>query len=226
MKVSVLIPFRSQDPQRIKLWNYLRPQWEALAPDVELCTTTDTDDPTQTFSIARGMNRCRAMATGDILLVHGADQLLPTPETWDRIRATMRTAPWMWVYAQWMAVQPWSTRIILESGGDPKHLVLGPTFEHNWAIVAVRPDVWDEIGGFDERFVGWGPEDVAFRTVLRGMYPEGSDVGEGVMYALWHAQAPRDHLERNTELCREITEAAGRGREALREYLAARAVRA
>ena len=223
MKISVLIPFRSQDPQRIALWNYLRPQWEALAPDVELCSTTDTDDPEQTFSIARGMNRCRQLATGDVLLVHGADQLPPRPDTWARIRSTMKTAPWMWVYSHWMQVQPWPTRIIL-AGADPYQAAIGPTFDHNWAVCAVRPDVWDAIGGFDERFIGWGPEDVAFHTMLRVLYPDGSDAGEGVMYALWHPPAPRDHLQRNQELVGEILVAAMGGPDALREYLAGREV--
>lgn len=221
MKISVLIPFRSADPHRVKVWDYLRPQWEALAPDVELCTTTDTDDPTQPFSFARGVNRCRKLATGDVLLVHGADQLLPTAETWARIRRVMRTAPWMWVYSHWMEIQPLPTRLIL-AGADWRHVAHGPVWDHNWAIVAVRADVWDAIGGYDERFVGWGPEDVAFRTVLRRLYPDGVDQGEGVMYALWHPPAPRDHLAANQQLMHETLAAAEQGADALRDYLASR----
>lgn len=216
MKISVLIPFRSNDPQRIRLWNWLRPQWEAL--DVELCSTVDSDDPTATFSFARGANRCRAMATGNVLLVHGADQLPPDESTWARIRSTMAWAPFMWVYAQNMDLGPWVTRLILQ-GCHPDLLPPGPVFNYGEAIYAVRADVWDEVGGLDERFVGWGPEDAAFRLLLSHLYPDGVTQGEGIMRALWHEWAPRDLTKKNYDIYeQEYLPAAAAGR--MREYWA------
>lgn len=215
MKISVLIPFRSTDPQRIRIWNHLRPQWEAA--DVELVSLPDSDDPTAPFSFARGANRCRAAATGDVLLVHGADQLLPDAATWERIRSTMATKPWLWVYDRYQEIDAWPTRWLVE--GVPLSQIsveLGRTYDHCYGIYAVRADVWDEVGGLDERLIGWGPEDAIFYETLRVLYPDGVR-GQGLMRALWHERAPRDRLETNHNYYREYMTAIEAGR--LREYL-------
>lgn len=215
--ISALIPFRSADPQRIALWDFLRPQWEAL-PGVQLCTTADTDDPPARFSYARGANRCRALATGDVLLVHGADQLPPNRATWARIRSEMAMRPWMAVYAATLEIGQWPTRLILQ-GFDPDRLEAGRTLDHCVPILALRPDVWDDLGGMDERHVGWGGEDLVFRLALRALYPDGNDVGQGTMRALWHEPAPRDLAAANHDFYLEYMAAfeAGRMREYLRE---------
>lgn len=219
VKISVLIPFRSSDSYRMAAWTFLRPQWEALASDgVELCSTTDTDNHEERFSFARGANRCRAMASGDVLLVHGADQLLPDAATWARIRVTMQAAPWMWVYASWQELDRLASRRIIR-GHDPNEVASGPVWDHNYAVYAVRADVWDEVGGLDERLVGWGPEDALLRLILRRLYPDGVDQGHGLMRALWHPQAPRDLTPRNHGFYEETLAAANCGPEALRRYL-------
>lgn len=215
MKISVLIPFRSNDPQRNRLWEWLRPQWEGL-PDIELCSTTDTDDPAERFSFARGANRCRRLAIGDVLLVYGADQLPPTPQEWDRIRRVMAERPWMWVYAETLEIDAWATKLILK-GHRADLIGGGRLLDHCFAVYAVRADVWDDVGGLDERLVGWGPEDAIFRMVLRSRYPDGLDQGEGILKALWHEPAPRDLLARNNDFYTEYVRAIDNGQ--LREYL-------
>lgn len=219
MKISVLIPFRSADPQRVALWNLLRPQWEALGPDIELCSTSDGGGLGDRFSFARGANRCRELATGDVLLVHGADQMLPDPATWQRIRATMAAAPWMWVYKETLEVDAWPTRLMLQGCSPAMVPMVGRLLDHCYAIYALRADVWDDVGGLDERLVGWGPEDAIMRRVLRAPYPDGVDQGEGVMRALWHEPAPRDRVPVNHGFYEETLTAADGGPEVLRRYL-------
>ena len=51
-------------------------------------------------------------------------------------------------------------------------------------VSALHRELWDEIGGFDERFQGWGFEDLCF------MHAAGQ-VGSvnrvpGIVYHLWH----------------------------------------
>jgi hypothetical protein len=61
------------------------------------------------------------------------------------------------------------------------------------ALLGVRADVWDDLRGYDERFIGWGPEDCAFHYVLRTLYPAGCDnPTEGLFQSLWHPPTSRD----------------------------------
>jgi hypothetical protein len=52
----------------------------------------------------------------------------------------------------------------------------------------VRADVWDDIGGIDERFVGWGGEDIAFGVALRCLYGPPLEV-RGALTHFWHPHA-------------------------------------
>jgi hypothetical protein len=60
---------------------------------------------------------------------------------------------------------------------------------HESSIVVVPRAVWDAVGGFDERFVGWGQEDVAFIHAARLLTGEVERVG-GTVWHLWHGRAP------------------------------------
>ena len=40
------------------------------------------------------------------------------------------------------------------------------SFDACSSAVVVTRKTWDAVGGFDERFVGWGWEDVAFRCAV------------------------------------------------------------
>jgi predicted glycosyltransferase involved in capsule biosynthesis len=77
-------------------------------------------------------------------------------------------------------------------------------------MLAVPRKLWDEVGGFDERFVGWGGEDNAFWhacTVISGAEPARVP---GYAYHLWHPAASnkRDAQYRtNRELWRRYSAA-------------------
>lgn len=47
---------------------------------------------------------------------------------------------------------------------------------------------WDRLGGFDERFRGWGFEDMAFQSASVGLI--GHERVEGDLFHLWHPRSP------------------------------------
>lgn len=214
--ISVLIPWRSVEPARVRAWHHLRPQWEKLG--VELCVADDgLSGP---FSVSRAINRARAMATGDTLVVYGADHVPPDEARLDWIDKRLAAHPWTAVYASVRIFSDYGTALICR-GADPADCVgwTWTTIAMCTGILAMRADVFDDIGGWDERFVGWGAEDSAVRLVLRTLYPDGNDTGEGELWSLFHHEAPRDFLtNRNASMVHNGYEVAIReGR--LRQYL-------
>ena len=58
----------------------------------------------------------------------------------------------------------------------------------SWSCCIVFPrPVWDDLGGFDERFEGWGFEDMALQSVVVGLY--GHERIEGDVYHLYHPRS-------------------------------------
>lgn len=207
--ISVLVPWRSDDPQRITVWDYLRGLWDQV--DVQVCSTDDALNGR--FSYAAGANRCRALADGNMLLLHGADQLPPSPEKLDWIRRRLESMPWTGVYSHTRVYSRRATQKIMNGHplqGLETQSQVAPVAE---GIVAVRADVFDDIGGMDERFRGWGAEDVAFRFALSTLHPKGDADGEGTSHTLFHQPQPRDDLTAaNNQLFVQYRLAAAAGR--------------
>jgi len=220
VNLSVLIPWRSEEPARVRAWKFNRSRWSRLEPLIEVCVAGDGRTE-GTFSVARAVNRARKQATGDQLVIFGADHLPPTYERINWIIKRLQRHPWTQVYS--------ATRVINEAGTER---VLGPQrmapetaaeLRFDWVgccygILALRADVFDDVGGMDERFEGWGAEDTALRVALQALYPAGCGVGEGEAITFWHPDAPRgQQTQDNVARYYEYETAAKAGR--MREYL-------
>jgi predicted glycosyltransferase involved in capsule biosynthesis len=83
--------------------------------------------------------------------------------------------------------------------------------DHTFSSVVIVPrDLYEEVGGYDERFVGWGWEDLAFFWACATM--AGYDRVGGAVYHLWHPQSRADtyespHYRANEELGHRYMEA-------------------
>ena len=213
--ISILLPWRSDDPYRVAAWNYNRTRWEALG--VQLCVADDdrTEGP---FSLARAVNKARRQASGEHLAIFGADHIPPGPDRLAWIAGRLEQHPWTAVHALTRIFSPaWTGRIV--RGQTPSAAMSAHVIYACEGIIALRADVWDDVGGFDERFEGWGAEDVAFKVMLRSLYPDGCEGGEGEAWALWHPDrhGTAELTAANIARCTEYETAAREGR--MREYI-------
>lgn len=194
--VSILLPWRTDHGHRERLWTYLRPLWEALP--VELCVADDGGEDGAPFSYAAGANRAAATATGDVLITWGADQL-PSLLAATAAAEEARRHGWSMVYRRTGYYSPFHTEAIL-GGANPDHLPLEQTESHCTGLIAVHRDVWDAIGGMDERFHGWGYEDAALRDRLaRGHGPQ-RPAPSAMLRCLWHPVRHRVYTGPNADL--------------------------
>ncbi len=217
MNLSVLIPWRSEQPDRVAAWNFNRARWDKSA--LQVCVADDGRTE-GTFSVARAVNRARRQATGDALVIYGADHIPPDSERIAWILTRLQRFPWTLVYAATRAINEGGTYRVLHQGMAAE---FAAEMRFTWVgccygIIAMRSEVFDDVGGMDERFEGWGAEDTALRVALQALHPAGVGVGAGEVATLWHPDTPRNELtQANIARYDEYETAAKAGR--MREYL-------
>jgi hypothetical protein len=102
----------------------------------------------------------------------------------------------MWAHRRWRGItEDWAKRILddnrdfgPELSRDEMDLIVERTNPVSWSCcIAVPRAVFEDLGGFDERFRGWGYEDMAFQSIIVGLYPWGRV--EGDVIHLWHPRS-------------------------------------
>lgn len=198
MKVVVLAPWRPGSEERQALWDFARrwwaeqfPAWDvfeapgpldgpfnrsaainqaaALAGDWDVAVIIDTDTIPETRNIASGAQV--AAATGQMVVAHTRRHMLSkaaTPKVLGGYRGS------------------WSDRGMVEK-----------TWHDSVSCaVLVSRKLWDTVGGFDEKFVGWGYEDTAFRIACETLTGAPIITLDGDTFHLWHPISPE--ANRNT----------------------------
>jgi hypothetical protein len=172
MSLAVLIPYRPDNERRERIYDATSRLWAAR--DVEVIHSDDGLTGPQ-FSYSRAANRARAKTDAECLITYSVDALPPSAEFLERIERELTAGlPWSCIFTGQQRFTPEQTGVVFD-GGDPGPAAGEVCMGHE-ALMAVRADVWDELRGMDERFVGWGAEDMAFYKVLSTVYPDGCDV--------------------------------------------------
>ena len=166
--ISVLAPFRETgDGWRSSLWAWVRARLSEELPEAQIIECSD--DGVDPFNKCMAVNRGAEMATGDILYILDTDCYCPG----DAVRAAVaRLEPRGWA-------RPWrrklklgeaATRTILAGGlaawdrraDRPEHV---NAFWCSPPLLLSR-ETFEDVGGMDERYRGWGGEDTAFGRAL------------------------------------------------------------
>lgn len=154
-RVVILVPWRTDHGPRARLYAHVRPRLERLGYPI-----IEADSTGPTFSIAQAWNRA-AQAAGDwdVALQWGADFLI---ERASSVHAAVRSAadgaPYVKCFDKVTKLSTWETAAVLDGCRHPDRddpLPFG-------GPRAIRRDLFDMVGGYDERFQGWGHEDRAF----------------------------------------------------------------
>jgi hypothetical protein len=209
--ISLLVPFHPDTPGRAHVWRWLREYWENELPGAQICIGVDRRRP---FSKSTAVNRAARKATGDIFVILDADTYLPgsvVQEAADRIREARAQDKRLWLipYRHLYRLTKVYSRAILRSNPrcplrvphPPEPWMIenssGSTHGH-WfgALIQVLPrEAWELVGGMDERFRGWGGEDVSFMRAVDTIYSKHKSLDRDVTH-LWHERIGRHWDER------------------------------
>ncbi|MCU1500578.1 MAG: hypothetical protein JWM47_4531 [Acidimicrobiales bacterium] len=188
MNVRIVVPRRPDGGWRDRLWEYCRAYWaEQLPWPIE-----EGHHDQGPFSRAAAINR-GAQGDWDVLVILDGDIIGDPQLVREAVDVAAKTG---------QLVLPYHRRRLLGRGGTRRIVLRG--YEGPWesfvsvdegrkhysSIVCVPRALWDHVGGFDERYEGWGGEDDAFHAACK-VIGGGFERLRGDVWHLWHP--PSDH---------------------------------
>lgn len=191
MSVSICVPRRSGEPSRDRAWRYCSDRLRRQLPGAEI--VVGNAEREGGFSIAASRNAAVAASSGSVLVLIDADMVLEDGALLGSI-ATVGDGPIV-AYKWLRRCTPEETDAIILSETFPPD---PPVQTGTSAAFVLTRAIFEAVGGFDERFVGWGGEDNAFRRTVKRRF--GVRRYPSLAFHLWHPRSERG--ERNRELMR------------------------
>lgn len=195
MRVVFLIPRRKDNGVRDRLWEAARRRMEVLHPDIPIF---EGHHDHGAFNRSAAINRASSLADKqgkwDLGIVMDSDVVLSAKQVRNAIKRAKKTGRVTWAFQRWRALSEEGTKKVMGSGRMAEENPgvddgeVAKTNPISWSCCFVIPRyIWDELGGFDERFQGWGWEDMAFHAAATG--PHGHERIDGDLFHLFHPRS-------------------------------------
>jgi predicted glycosyltransferase involved in capsule biosynthesis len=214
--ISILIPFResAQAVERAENVQWLQRYWKAHLPMAEIIIGHDCQTHLP-FSKSVAINEAASRATGDILVLADADCYILTDYVLycaKEIRHARKLGRRLWFvpYRQFYRLSESARTRLLNS--DPVNPVTFPEklapediihdtnpLAGHWygAMIHILPrEAFDIVGGWDERFRGWGGEDHAAMRATDTLYWPHKTLPSKVFH-VWHPMIGADGIKRS-----------------------------
>lgn len=185
MSVAVLVPTGGPgwETWRARAWGHVRDHLERLPYEL----VVEHADPGQPWRKGRVIEAARARTTAGLLVVHDSDLLVDLEALIESVRS-VRAGEFSWAtpYVDVNRLDRESTVALYEGRDQPRTLERGPhTGMRGGGVTVVTAGAFDDVGGIDPRFVGWGGEDEAFGIALGALHGKGARHA-GVALHLYH----------------------------------------
>jgi hypothetical protein len=209
--ITLLVPFRSDGARRSATWEWLRAYWETWLPEAEIVEGHNERVP---FCKTAAANEAFRKSSGDVIVILDADCYIDSGVLLDcarRIRQARRRGRRLWFipYRHFYRLTDQASLLVLSSSPqDPYRFTSPPPPEDteessgqsvgHWygALIQVMPrEAFVAAGGMDERFAGWGGEDVSFMVAVDTLYAKHRTTRNQTLH-LWHPHIGTLHVER------------------------------
>jgi hypothetical protein len=211
-KISLLIPFSSKDPIRKRSFKWLIQYWKHELPDAEIIIGKSRS---RIFCKGEALNDAVERSRGEILAILDADAYLDgkiLDRCADRILEEISYGHRLWYvpYMNLYRLTKKATAKVLDSDPEcPYRFTSPPPSEDTenqghtnkygrryGAMLMMFPrEAYESLGCFDERFQGWGGEDVALLRALDTLYVKHKNTKNDILH-LWHPFIGEDYRSR------------------------------
>lgn len=190
MNPVILVGRRPDHGRRDDLWRWARARWETLL-GWPIATGYHSADEQPEFCLSVASNRAaRAAGEWDVALYVGADWLAAGAwQAQEAVRQAAERGQLVFAHDETVVLTEQATdRLLSLPPADPPVDLAGSVHRHTFSgVMAVPRALWDAAGGFDERFVGWGFDDLAVWMALDTL-GGGYHRVPGRIAHLWHPQ--------------------------------------
>lgn len=207
MRAVVLVPRRSASAERERLWEHVRAFWRPSGYPV-----FEGQAEGEPFNRSAARNDAAAQA-GDweVAILADADTLIPPEQVTAAVRHAHETGELVFPFTEYCALTAQTTRRVLRNEDTRWRFKWIKSHSVGGCMVCPR-ELWEEVGGFDQRFQGWGFEDRAFVIACETL--ASVQWAPGRVYHLFHERArSRDPklatYQANEALCRRYKRANG-----------------
>lgn len=212
MQAAIVIPWRGGQADRERHYTVVRAAMRATLPDAPLLNADSGHHPfSRAGSRNHGVRLAQTAAAADVVAIVDADTIPEPAPLHDALRAAHGDGRLHLPYTHYRGLSQHGTRDYL-AGSMPDECDV--ELAHEWAtggVMVIRPDAWWRAGGMDERFVGFGHEDVAFRIAADTLLGPTAR-HPGVITHLWHPKAMglgSPQHQANGQLCERYNAANG-----------------
>jgi hypothetical protein len=184
MKIGVIIPWREQ-PSRLVAFNALLDWYKNNMPNAKVYLA-DRVSTTWHMSASRNDGVRQAEADEcDIVVVNDADTIPQLEPLMESIEAALKDKYIHNPYTEYRILDDDGTEDFV-SGIDLKSC-RHRTYNRSCSGVYVcTPQSWWLVGGQDEKFIGWAPEDVAMQRAHKVIHGINFIKHDGIVFALGH----------------------------------------
>lgn len=215
MRVVMLVPRREDHGHRDRVWNWLKPKLPF--------SVVEGHHDEGPFNRAAAINRAAELAGDwDVAIINDADCLAPVAQYREAVERATDTGQLAMAFDTFNQLSEHGTDWVLSGYFENLASVVTTwTADLGNSPCAVSRLLWDRVGGFDERFIGWGHEDNGFRLACEGLAD--CQWVPGPLYHFWHTPGPREQsptFQDNCDLYLAYEQALAEGR--MNEFLGAR----
>lgn len=193
MRAVILVPRRDGQVERDLTWAWVRQWWRDNLPEFELFEGHHDEGP---FNRSAAVNRAagvadwQAEAPWDVAVIIDSDVICDPTRVREAVAKAVETGRMVLPFdVRKDLAQSGSQRVMHGFTGNWQRFVIHTYTDMCSSVVIVTRQLWDEVGGFDESFSGWGFEDNAFAAACEtfGGAPLLKIPGE--LWHLWHPTA-------------------------------------